>query len=81
MNRLFSNVVTGLTIVGACSSGLLLMAAAQRPGAQPRDPDAPPAELQVACSASGPTLAAEADGPADASLAGIEAPAALALAR
>lgn len=80
MTRLLSTTVTWLTILAACLSGVLLMALAQRPALADRSRSTPVAAaaadpaLQMTCSAA----SAAGDDPA---LAGLEAPAALALAR
>lgn len=79
MNRLLSATVTWLTILAACLSGLLLMALAQRPAGADRALPQPGASPQVA-SATQLTCSA-ADHENDPAMAGLEAPAALALAR
>lgn len=90
MTRLLSATVTWLTIVAACLSGLLLMALAQRPALADRSqvnrsPVGPhaaasqPADrlaaLSLTCSAASSTS------DDDPTVAGLEAPAALALSR
>lgn len=80
MTRLLSTTVTWLTILAACFSGLLLMALSQRPALADRSraphlaAAAVDPALQMTCSAS--SVAGD-----DPTLAGLEAPAALALAR
>lgn len=80
MNRLLSTTVTWLTILAACLSGLALMALAQRPAAADRlRPDHRSPAPQVSSAMSYTCSAAS--GADDPAMAGLEAPAALALAR